>query len=183
MGLTAYTMLPLTCVQYQASHPSYMHWYAFLIGRHHVSVCVFVQAQLHTLACICWSEPCPVSHALQLNTVSAAQSVRQLQHNTATDMKQCRWTQEGFPKGPALLTHLHTELTDADSDFAPLLRELMLAAIQPYMQHVRSWLYSTAAVLPGLVSGDVDDLNGMQALHAVVNKSRTSEVRYITGCT
>ena len=141
--------------------------------------CVHAQAQLQLLACICWSEPLCATDTLQLDTVSTAQSQLQLQHNTVEDVQQCRWTQEGFPKGPALLTHLHNELTDADSDAAPLLRELMLAAIQPYMRHVRSWLYSTAAVSPEFVSGDVDDLNGMQALHAAVLNSTQFEVRFV----
>lgn len=68
----------------------------------------------------------------------------------------CRWAKEGFPKGPALLSYLYSELQESDSHAAPLVRFLFLAAFQPYMQHMRSWMYSTASVAPhfGTAEGD-----------------------------
>jgi hypothetical protein len=51
---------------------------------------------------------------------------------------------------------LYSELQESDSHAAPLVRFLFLAAFQPYMQHMRSWMYSTASVAPhfGTAEGD-----------------------------
>ena len=58
----------------------------------------------------------------------------------------CQWAVHGFPKGPALLAYLYAELAEAESHAAPLVRFLFVSAFRPYMQHMRSWMYSTAEV-------------------------------------
>ena len=70
----------------------------------------------------------------------------------------CKWAVEGFPKGPALLSCLYAQLQEADPCAAPLVRFLFLSALQPYMQHMRSWMYTTASVAPNFAAapGDVD---------------------------
>lgn len=91
---------------------------------------MLVQAQLQTLASVCWSEPaCPAAEA---------------QGTSLT----CRWAAQGFPQGPALLTYLSTELLEGDDRAKALLKELFLAAVQPYIQHARSWMYSIAPAIP-----------------------------------
>ena len=101
-----------------------------------------MQAQLQTLASVCWSEPvCPSPEA-------------------PGSSLGCRWAAQGFPQGPALLTYLQTELLEGDDRAKALLRELFLAAVQPYMQHVRSWMYSIAPVMPAFGSS-VGQLKGV----------------------
>ena len=91
-------------------------------------------------------------------------------------MVQCRWAQEGFLKGPALLTHLHNELQEADDDAAALLRQLLLAAIQPYTRHVRSWLYSTAAVMPAFSRAGPGGPDSLQALLGALDSEKHDQV-------
>ena len=77
-----------------------------------------------------------------------AQRVGLQTDSAQTDSSSCRWAVEGFPKGPALLSYLYAELAEADAKAAPLVRFLFTSALQPYMQHMWSWMYSTAAVQP-----------------------------------
>ncbi len=82
----------------------------------------------------------------------------------------CRWAKEGFPKGPALLSYLYSELQESDSRAALLVRFLFLAAFQPYMQHMRSWMYSTASVAPHFGTAESDSAGvGAQALNTDVS--------------
>ena len=60
--------------------------------------------------------------------------------------------QEGFLRGADLLSHLHAQLRDADTEAAPILRFLLLATVQPYLGHMRSWLQSTAPVQNGFAA-------------------------------
>ena len=64
----------------------------------------------------------------------------------------CRWVQEGFLRGADLLSHLHAQLQDADTEAAPILRFLLLATVQPYLGHMRSWLQSTTPVQSGFAA-------------------------------
>ena len=73
-------------------------------------------------------------------------------------LKLIKGVLEGFPKGPALLSCLYAQLQESDPCAAPLVRFLFLSAFQPYMQHMRSWMYTTANVAPSFDAalGDVD---------------------------
>ncbi|KAL0023111.1 hypothetical protein WJX77_002676 [Trebouxia sp. C0004] len=123
-----------------------------------------LQAQLLTLSTLCWCEPLPVP-----DTSTTSQLMSEIIHSrrvtqphsqaSQTPHQQswgCRWAQEGFPKGPALLSYLYSELQESDSCTLQLVRFLFLAAFQPYMQHMRSWIFSTASVAPhfGTAEGD-----------------------------
>ena len=82
----------------------------------------------------------------------------------------CKWAKEGFPKGPALLSYLYSELQESDSRAAPLVRFLFLAAFQPYMRHMRSWMYSTASVAPHFGTAEGDPAGaGLQGLNKAVS--------------
>ncbi|KAK9823950.1 hypothetical protein WJX72_006616 [[Myrmecia] bisecta] len=51
-----------------------------------------------------------------------------------------------------MLSAICCELQDADTNLAPLLRSLFLTAFQPYLAHMRAWLYTTAPVNPSFAS-------------------------------
>ena len=115
-----------------------------------------LQAQLLTLSKLCWSEAAtgPVSVTNSAFMSDIMHSTPQTQPGSDPTPQQtlqpsppgCRWAAEGFPQGPALLDYLYNELQESDSRAAPLVRFLFLSAFQPYVCHMRSWLYSTAAV-------------------------------------
>ena len=81
---------------------------------------------------------------LSAEVQSASSSVK---HSAqARAFPSCQWAVHGFPKGPALLSYLYAELAEAECHAAPLVRFLFISAFRPYMQHMRSWMYSTAEV-------------------------------------
>ena len=111
--------------------------------------CWFLQAQLKTLASICWCEPLTEVDASSLALATLLPKAQQHQPDTTTSHMSCRWTLEGFPRGPALLTYLHSQLMEADDQAAPLLQRWLRSAVAPYICHMRSWLFTTAVVMPG----------------------------------
>ncbi len=123
-----------------------------------------LQAQLLTLSTLCWCEPLPnpdsMTNSQLMSEIIHSNPVTQPHPHPSQNPHQqswgCRWAKEGFPKGPALLSYLYSELQESDPRAAPLVRFLFLAAFQPYMQHMRSWMYSTASVAPhfGTAEGD-----------------------------
>jgi len=123
-----------------------------------------LQAQLLTLSTLCWCEPLPgpdsITNSQLMSEIIHSRPVTQTHPQPSQTLHQqswdCRWAKEGFPKGPALLSYLYSELQESDSHAAPLVRFLFLAAFQPYMQHMRSWMYSTASMAPhfGTAEGD-----------------------------
>lgn len=125
--------------------------------------CRLLQTQLKTLASICWCEPLSEEEASNLALAASLPKAQQHQPDTRTSHMTCRWTQDGFPRGPALLTHLHTQLLEADDQAAPLLQHLLQSAIVPYMCHMRSWLFTTATVMPGSDKADRSEAGSWQA--------------------
>ena len=133
-------------------------------GQEAAKPAAHLQAQLLTLSTLCWCEPLPgpdsVTNSQLMSEIIHRGPVTQPHpHPSQTPHQQswgCRWAKEGFPKGPALLSYLYSEMQESDSRAAPLVRFLFLAAFQPYMQHMRSWMYSTARVAAhfGTVEGD-----------------------------
>ena len=79
--------------------------------------------------------------------------------------------QEGFLRGADLLSHLYAQLQDADTEAAPILRFLLLATLQPYLGHMRSWLQSTTPVHNGFAAVPAAGLQA--ASHA--ERSRTDD--------
>lgn len=53
-----------------------------------------------------------------------------------------------LPQGTALLSHLAKAVAEADDLAGPLLRALFAAAMEPYLAHLRAWVFS-----PQLLSG------------------------------
>ena len=141
-----------------------------------------LQAQLRTLSQICWSEltkdtvpetdqlqgPRQQDNHLLVRTQGSDSSATA--QNKQSEFPSCRWTVEGFPKGPALLTHLHAELAQSDSQAMPVVQFLFVSAFQPYMHHIRSWMYSTAEVasafaeVPGADNTSCPQLPGSTAV-------------------
>ncbi len=138
----------------------------------------YLQAQLLTLSTLCWCEPLPdsMTNSQLMSGIIHSNPVTQPHpHPSQTPHQQsrgCRWAKEGFPKGPALLSYLYSELQESDSRAAPLVRFLFLAAFQPYMQHMRSWMYSTASVAPHFGTAESDSASvGPQVLNKDVSCS------------
>lgn len=50
--------------------------------------------------------------------------------------------------GTQLLDHLHAQLETANAGEAPLLRRLLLAAYQPYAEHLEDWLFRPGTCMP-----------------------------------
>lgn len=137
-----------------------------------------LQAQLLTLSSLCWCEPLPspdtsTNSQLMLEIIHSRPVTQPHPQPSQTAHQQswgCRWDREGFPKGPALLSYLFSKLQEADSRAAPLVRFLFLAAFQPYMQHMRCWMYSTASVAPHFGTAEGDSVGvGPQVLNKDVS--------------
>lgn len=125
------------------------------------------------LSHICRSEPSSNAQPLQGTSAKTQLTVKTDQQSpshaqTHSDhsgaFPSCQWADQGFPKGPALLTYLHAELAEAECHTAPLVRFLFVSAFQPYIRHIRSWMYSTAAVDVAFAATSVVDESDHQQL-------------------
>ena len=87
--------------------------------------------------------------------------------------------QEGFLRGADLLSHLYAQLQDADTEAAPILRFLLLATVQPYLGHMRSWLQSTAPVQSGFAAVPAE---GLQAVSRAERSCTDDFVEQVRPC-